>query len=257
MLCGQTVTSLGSILPTAIWRRTTARRPTDAGATALNEAIAWPRRSRRADRQHVRAPQSRQLQGLDGRDGRGVGSAAAGVVLRSAGAAASAEFRRLAAASAVTSAEIRSRTPSSPGPDVVFNSLAARRRASRRSSRDVVASNSGSGRCWSAIAYSGRQGIDVQYPMSPVPPEEPSPVSGEGSLLPLRHHRLGCDHQRTDRRGVLQCGPHDLGGPRRPRRPAPCLPRPPRTSRRVVRPGCSRFCLSAVARFRCQRSVRA
>ena len=133
-------------------------------------------------------------------------------MLRSAGAAASAEFRRLAAASAVTSAEIRSRTPSSPGPDVVFNSLAARRRASRRSSRDVVASNSGSGRCWSAIAYSGRQGIDVQYPMSPVPPEEPSPVSGEGSLLPLRHHRLGCDHQRTDRRGVLQCGPHDLGG---------------------------------------------
>jgi hypothetical protein len=44
-------------------------------------------------------------------------------------------------ASAVTSAEILVRTLSSPGPDVVFNSSAARRKASRRNNRAVIASN--------------------------------------------------------------------------------------------------------------------
>ena len=45
-------------------------------------------------------------------------------------------------ASAVTSADIRASTSSSPGPDVVFNSSAARRNASRRNKRAVIASNS-------------------------------------------------------------------------------------------------------------------
>ena len=44
-------------------------------------------------------------------------------------------------ASAVTSAEILVRTLSSPGPDVVFISSAARRKASRRNNRAVIASN--------------------------------------------------------------------------------------------------------------------
>jgi hypothetical protein len=44
-------------------------------------------------------------------------------------------------ASAVTSADIRARTASRPGPDVGFGASAARRSASRRNNRDVMASN--------------------------------------------------------------------------------------------------------------------
>jgi hypothetical protein len=139
----------------------------------------WESRCSGADREHVQGQHTRRLQGLDGRGGRGVGSAGAGVALRSAGTTASPGFRR-AVASAVTSAEMRSRTPSSPGPDVVFNSSAARRKASRRSSRDVVASNSGSGRfwLWSAIAYSYCQGISSATIASVVIINEPPDAAG-------------------------------------------------------------------------------
>src|SRR5579872_922526 len=105
------------------------------------------------------------------------------------------------AASSVTSIEICASTFSRPRGDVVFNSSAARRKASRRNSREVITSNAGSGRSCSATSE-----VQVTHATARWA------AGGRSLLRPFSHHRLGSDHQRSDRRRVLQCGPHDLGG---------------------------------------------